>query len=638
MAVPYSSLYNADFLAPVLVTIKTPEQTLTEARVALNEMRPEIARRTTGVLIYPDGKEPCKAGAFADDIGAAKTSEFDPNHCLISGGPWVRPVLERNITCQNAGEDLVWGSLIQKAQTHLKALATRPPELTAGWELKLDYVNVVLELCDIVLQGTNLPPYAVQTWLSWAVGVDRGDASESKASRLAPAADTQGYPSIAFLDKVISRPNDSFVAQFGQRPFWLRGRGGFGPQTPGFNWDTTPIFAPPVLKPTYFAADGFGWAPWISANSRFQKIVQGEVTPYAQGFFGANAGQSHMLSNIAYSKQNWGRDWVFSTCIGSDCGMHRFVLPAKVCERLVAGSTTDRGKAEQALRKAMTMPPHDLMRMIFQETALITPDALLKAWSFDRIYKVTWYGMPEPARTIDEVREVRTLSAQFYVMRAQDWAKWCGNMNTAAVLQAAALEYLTKAKKVVETLAARGLPVDLKPTDIQAMISSVEATKAGERMAVVAGLSSVFQIMGGIAGAIMQLVATAVLGGFLEFLNSSKPPSGQADFGLLLQPFALRSPGKQTICSFDPTAEGGAQGIVSNFIPMGYGGTGQLFDLSQGRNPPPPAPEALRELSASDAQALEDLVVAARSNRRLMWGLGIAGVLLGGALVFRNLK
>ena len=640
----------------MVVVVKTPTEVVREARAALNEMRPEIARRITGRLVFPDGKESCRAGAFADDIGAGKTSEFDPNHCLISGGPWIRPVLERDIPCTNAGEDLVWGSLIQKAQLHLRALAQFAPAKEDGWQLKLDYFTVVMELCDVVLQGTNLPPGSIPSFLAWAVGILTpeefswrkwiepmpsidypGEWSNVFASnnRLAPAEDVNRFPSVVFLNAMA---RTSFSAtQFGDRPFWLRGSSTvYGAAKPGFNWDTTPVFAPPMIVPSYYASSGFGWASWISVNSRFQKIVQGEVAPFAQGFFGCNVGQSYPLKGIAYSKQNWGQDWVNSTCVGSACGMHRFVLPSQVLEKIVPGSTTDRGKAEQALRRAMTMPPNDVLKLIFQETG--TSTRRVAAWSFDRIYKLTWYGMPEPARTIDDVRDVQSVGGHFYVMRAQDWAKFIGELDVPALVSKAALEYLTRAKKVVEQLAARGLPVDLKPADIQAMISSVEQVKAGERMAIIGALGSVFQIMGGIVGTIMQLVATAVLGGFLEFLNSSKPPSGQADFSLLLQPFAMRSPGKQTTCSFDPSAEGGAQRITTAFIPTGFGGTGQLFDLSQGRNPPPPAPNGLRNLTAAEENALENLLVEGRDKKRLFWAAGIGAVILGGAALYRYLK
>ena len=626
----------------VMVTLPKPEDAVAAAQRALAEIRPEVARRTTGTLVYPDAKEPCKAGAFADDIGASKSSEFDPNHCLISGGPWVRPVLERAIDCSRAGEDLVWGSLITKAQTQLRALAMAPPAKDAGWQLKLDYFEAVMELCDVVLQGTNLPPGSIPSFLAWAVGIqtptEEVSADFSKNNLLARGSDVAQYQSINLLNTIIrSTPADQ--NRYGSRPFWLRGSlTGWNYSTPGFNWDTTPIFAPPRVVPSYYASGGFGWAPWISANSRYQKITQGEVLPFAQGFFGCNAGQSYQLSSMAYSKQNWGQDWVGATCVGSGCGLHRFVLPSQVLEKLVAGSTTDDGKAEQALRRAMTMSPHDILKLIFQETG--TSNRRVAAWSFDRIYKLTWYGMPEPARTIDDVRAVETVGGHYYVMAAADWARFVGSLNTGALMQKAAIEYLTRAKKVVEQLALRGLPVDLKPTDIEAMIAAVQATKAAERMAIIGAMSSVFQIMGGVAGAIMQLVSTVVLGGFLEFLNSSVPPSGREDFALLLQPFALRSPSKDTpVCSFNPEADGGAQGLVTQFMPRFAGGGGNLFDIATGQNPPPPAPVALADAAAAQDQAILTLLGRETKQRKAIYiGAAVGVAAIGGAVLWKYLR
>jgi hypothetical protein len=152
-------------------------------------------------------------------------------------------------------------------------------------------------------------------------------------------------------------------------------------------------------------------------------------------------------------------------------------------------------------------------------------------------------------------------------------------------------------------------------------------------------MASVFQIMGGIAGTIMQVVTTIVLGGFLEFLNSSKPPSGQADFSLLMQPFALRSPPKDSACSFNPQAEGGVENLVSQFTSRSLGGSGLLLDIAQGRNPPPPAPPALAAVTAAQEQALDELLVEETKQRKLIyWSAGIGLAAVGGAVLWKYLR
>src|SRR5690606_16250852 len=106
-------------------------------------------------FIYPDGKTPCPGGPNGDNIGAAKAHELDPAHCLMNGGPWVRPLLERDIKCEDAGTDLVWGDLIERSQTLLRRLAVAKPANDATWQTKFDYFEAVMTLSNIVLQGMN---------------------------------------------------------------------------------------------------------------------------------------------------------------------------------------------------------------------------------------------------------------------------------------------------------------------------------------------------------------------------------------------------------------------------------------------------------------------------------------------------
>lgn len=616
-------------------TRPTPDSVLATAKAMLLAMRPTVIARTTGTLVYPDAKTPCPAGAYADDIGAGKTTELDPNNCLMSGGPWIRPIQIRNIDCANAGTDLVWGDLIPKAQQQLLLLSYYPPAQGAAASMKLEYVETVLELCDVVLQGMNLTPYEISSWGTWAIGLSdvTTSADTARNNRLAPSGDAGGFDGLRVFDQ-IRRSGDSqaslFTRQgFGGRPWWTV-PGGYCPG-PGKNWDTLPIFAPPIVEPTFFAKNGFGWAPWISANSRYAKICAGEVGPYAPGFFGTNCGQSYEISDVAMSKQNWGQDWV---CPGST--VYRYALPAHVLDSLKAGAANDRGKANDALRAAMAMDPHDLMKLVFEQTNTMAPADVTKGWSFDRAYKISQYSMPEPARTIDDIRDVRVCGAQLYVLRARDWASWVAGLNVPAVLGEAVIRYLKGVKSVLGKLAERGIASDIKPSDIEAMIESAQQAASAERMAIIGGAASVFQIMGGLIGTIMQLVATAVLGGFLEYLNSSVPPSSRQDYDLLIQPFCLRSPPDNTTCSFNPESEGGVERLRAGFTPRELGGGGALWNIAQGR-PPPPAPSALMDSVHARENGLLDLLGGARS-RGLLIGAAIGLAAVGGALLWRRLR
>jgi hypothetical protein len=617
-------------------TRPTPDSVLAAAKTMLLSMRPTVIERTTGTLVYPDGKTPCPAGQWADDIGAGKTTELDPNNCLMSGGPWVCPIVVRNIDCANAGRDLVWGDLIPKAQQQLLLLSYYPPSQSASASMKLEYVETVMELCDVVLQGMNLTPYEISSWGTWAIGLSdvMTSADRARQERLAPSGDAGGFAGLRIFDQ-IRRSGDSntslFERQgFGGRPWWHRGPLAAW-DAPGNNWDTLPIFAPPVVEPTFFAKDGFGWAPWISANSRYAKICSGEVAPYAQGFFGTNCGQSYAISTVAMSKENWGQRWA-----GPGYTVYRYALPARVLDSLKAGALGDRGKAGDALRAAMILDPHELMRLVFEQTTNMAPSDVTKGWSFDRVYKVSKESLPEPARTIDDIREVRVCGAQLYVLRARDWASWVAGLNVASILGEAAIRYLKSVRTVIGKLAVRGIASDIKPSDIEAMIASAEQAASAERMAIIGGAASVFQIMGGLVGTIMQLVATAILGGFLEYLNSSVPPSSRQDYDLLLQPFCLRSPPGNTACSFNPEAEGGAERLRAGFTPRELGGGGALWNIAQGRSPPP-APGALTDSVQARENGLLDLL-GGKKSRGLLIGAAIGLAAVGGALLWRRLR
>ena len=577
----------------VTPTRATPTQVVAAARATLREIKGILPERLTGTVVYPDGKAPCPAGPYGDDIGAGKTHELDPNHCLTSGGPWVAPLLERPIDCSNPSEELLWLDLIARVQPHLRALAALPPRITAMAEEKVDYVQTVMELGQILALGCNVSQRFLgvaasdeETRPEWTQIVERGLPQYEQS----PPQDDDRYLSMATL---------------------------------------------PMVGPSFFVSGGsMGWSYWGSDHGIFQSLVKGEIEAFQGGWFAPNSGFTKPLFKIAR------RDFT-GRLMYREPYTRRLPLPGVLLEMLEPGARRDRGAAERALRQALRMAPKARLLAIARSTNSLPPMSTASGWSFDRIYKLLYHGLPEPARTIDTVRACRVYGINFYVQQAYRWATALGRLDVSAVLVDSALAYLQKAKTIVEALDARGLPIALRPSDIQALIGQIQNTQREEAAGMLAVGAGVLSLMGPF-GAIAAAVATVVLGGFMEFLRSSVPPSSQADFALILQPYALRSTPKDSPCSFNPESEGGVGRIFTEFLSRSAGGSGRLWDVTRGIAPPD-APDALRTLSQEEMDRLLAGLLgggvggSGAAPAWLPWALG-AGAIVGGALVVKKLR
>lgn len=575
---------------------------LPEVDAAIRSMRPKIAARVAGEVVYPDGKDPCPGGPNGDDIGAAKAHELDPAHCLLGGGPWVRPVLERNVACEHAGTDLVWADLIGQSQSLLRRLAASPPRITDTWEVKFSYFESVMILCNVVYQGMNIAPLWFETskYLSGSYARWPGEVNPRPTRwRFAPRGTAAFAASSGIADEKQAAA-DAARRSFMEDHLADKDRWRFAFQ---YVWPDLPVNVIPRVMPTFYAQEGMGWAPWVVEESRYSKVMRGEIGAFAPGFFGANAGQGYSPyvcgwndgTHSCNSFTGVGEGLAFSRA-------HRFALPDVAWKRISADPT-------QALIQAFSATdPRETMRSFFELTASPASSSgrpvvhatgasdprgrLFQGRSFDRIFRLMFRSTPEPARTIDTVSTVWVPGGDFYVLRAQEWASYVGGLDVARTMNQAAISYLGKASSVVATLNSKGIRPDISVTEIETLISQLRSVESQARSATIGAVGSAAAAIpvGGQVLGVVAAIATIVTGGYLDFVSSTFSPVMSEGFQLLLQPLTLRSPSSDYACTFNTGAAGGAQRILFQFQPRLLGGGGKLWDLSQGRNPPPDFP------------------------------------------------
>lgn len=548
---------------PSARTVTRAEAAITAAANSVDSIVSELrARIQGGAIVELDRKTPCPAGPWSDDVGVGKDHETDPNHCLSYGGPFLTPMLELPIGCEDAHR-LLWADLGDRALAALRILMANKPTTSTPGDVQFLWYRSVLSACTLVGLALNVSPRM------FTVSTDPkpGDTKPwGKYEVFARALAKQDA-----LHAAVQREMDAFYARSG-RPDRRR----------------EDFFAVPVVCPSFVAtSDEFaraesrrpytgpqeqvGWNDdYTYADSLYRQLLtcKSEAVFGFSGFRGVNVGQSTMWRGAPATARGASRIPTGHDAEARAPGFHGrgFAFPN---EMLAAGSSSNNDTADRSTRDFIGRSADARMRALFVTTATKTAH-VTRGYFRSRTY---WVGgaPPHPARAHDHWERCWAPTARYFIDLAEAWGQAFLEIDLGERISSCLLAYTYRIKRVIKVLREKGHQVEV---GVGATLDAVQAAAQRIRLetgavavksfsSLAATIVTVGLTIGGAGGWIGLIIAVVVI--ILAFLvvafveiaywnRSPREQVGEESWSWMLDAFFLRTPKLDSGCAPDPEA------------------------------------------------------------------------------------
>ena len=591
-------------------------RSIADIDTAAKELERELRALAPGQVVYSDGKTPCPAGPWADDCLVAKDHPADPNHCLLSGGPWVKPLLELPTGCETPGMQLVPLAIGARAQDMLRELLMDRPGATHTLDEKRSWFWTVMRLGSIVGLSTNLSPF----WFGQVPNHELYPSPEALAVAEGDRWDTANRAAYEFRWVYGSTRAPEWAPPAEQD--WMGIQNGVEPM------DRRAVVRPIVTTPYFGAMTSLGWNHGATpAGSLYEQMLKVQSLAYFGGGYGCNAGQAVIrgagggteISNPSEIKQRSGM-----------LPGYGFAFPSAMVAAADPAAFNDKDRAKTQCQRLAGLSPDQQLALIFEATN----DAeahFVHGWYWADINIVGryWTGFPTPIGAFREQRWERCWAptAAFFLERAEAFARWWASLPLPQVVQRAVVAYIGDLEGKLVQLTARGIPTAITPSQLRELRDAVAAQSLNEGTSITAAGVAIAGALNGIVGTVLSVV-NVLLAGIFSLWQSLNNPANSSEFALVPQPLVMRTPRLDTVCSFSPERAGGIGSLHLDFTDVTRWGAAPLRELAEGRD----APEALRNAANNPCAWLS--VVAGLQPKRTNWGpYAAAGIVAVGAAV-----